>query len=403
MSFNEFNIFFKYRGLDQFDSPENVYFQERDALGYCQDIVPLEIDANGYNTIDDLCQLQDLKGFANSNGFMPDNYINVLIPFETIGFSGAGFYGNPSIVMTRSHFNKKTFIHEMGHVLYLDHPHANYIDYENPSNQYYTACEHVSRIEGEGDYNAKVAGDKIIDTNASPDFRNEDYYNLLAEGYSIEYAEEFNIKYLYLSEDCDYTGEGTDCIETPYSISLSDTKNIMAYTLQVCRETFTIGQAIRMHEIVELDPGTFESRETNLSALFEPYKGEYYIAGPLPEHYQAPLFQPGFEYKFIECSGDFSSPSDYGISFSYDINTVLLQIDNDETNYPSITHPNHSAIYINHSFGDFFDDPEKCYNNWNRKPNGGSITKFNDDIFNTNVTITPQDSTSINNQNLFEN
>jgi hypothetical protein len=46
--------------------------------------------------------------------------------------------------------------------------------------------------------------------------------------------------------------------------------------------------------------------------------------------------------------------------------------------------------------------PRKCYNNYNKTSIGGSITKFNDDVFNTNVTISAQDSTSINNQNLIQ-
>jgi len=74
-----------------------------------------------------------------------------------------------------------------------------------------------------------------------------------------------------------------------------------------------------------------------------------------------------------------------------------------KTNYENITHSNHTAIHIKHGYGDFLDQPEKCYDNYNKTPSGGSITKFNDNVFNTNVTITAQDSTSINNENLIEN
>lgn len=43
-----------------------------------------------------------------------------------------------------------------------------------------------------------------------------------------------------------------------------------------------------------------------------------------------------------------------------------------------------------------------CYNNYNRTPSGGTIIKFNDNVLNTNVTITSQDSTSINNTDLIQ-
>jgi len=60
-------------------------------------------------------------------------------------------------------------------------------------------------------------------------------------------------------------------------------------------------------------------------------------------------------------------------------------------------------VFTRNEYKDFLDKPEKCYDNWNRKPSSGLVTKFNDDVFNVNVTITAQDSTSINNQNLIEN
>ena len=89
-------------------------------------------------------------------------------------------------------------------------------------------------------------------------------------------------------------------------------------------------------------------------------------------------------------------------------NFSLLKSDFDkfiqyEQNYRSITHPNHTAIKIKQvetSLG--YTNIQKCYNNFNLSPNGGSIIKFNDAVFNTNVTITPQDSISINEQNLIQ-
>lgn len=45
---------------------------------------------------------------------------------------------------------------------------------------------------------------------------------------------------------------------------------------------------------------------------------------------------------------------------------------------------------------------QKCYDNYNRKPSLGSVTLFNDGVFNNNVTITPKDSIGINNPVLID-
>tara|TARA_B100000497_G_scaffold7898_2_gene8227 strand:+ start:56317 stop:56757 length:441 start_codon:yes stop_codon:yes gene_type:complete len=62
-------------------------------------------------------------------------------------------------------------------------------------------------------------------------------------------------------------------------------------------------------------------------------------------------------------------------------------------------HINHTAIRILQIDN---EQPRMCYNNYNRTPTGGTIIKFNDNVLNTNVTITPQDSTSINNTDLIQ-
>jgi len=77
-----------------------------------------------------------------------------------------------------------------------------------------------------------------------------------------------------------------------------------------------------------------------------------------------------------------------------------ILISKDETDYSSITHPNHRAFKILQ-----VGDPQAriCYDNNNKAASGGTIIKFNDNVLNTNVTITPQDSTSINDVNLINN
>ena len=99
----------------------------------------------------------------------------------------------------------------------------------------------------------------------------------------------------------------------------------------------------------------------------------------------------------MSCDCDCSLPLDYeDIGFSYNLQ-VSTSIHKEETNYSIITHPNHTAIDIVQ-----LNEPQpwRCYDNNNRTPTGGTIIKFNDNIFNNNVTISPQDSLNINNENL---
>ncbi len=417
IEFNQYNIFFKYRGLGQFDSPATAYLQER-VNGYCQDMIDNQgnpiIDQNGFNTINGTCQISDLRSYAKLNGYGPEENINIYIPYATQGFRAAGSSGSVIMVIKRNDLDNKAMIHEMGHVLSLSHSHKGDRDQYDPLDELeppYTTCEHVTRdpylsdsVTPNPEYNAEIAGDIITDTAAVPNFVFEHYYELLEQGYSeVDAANDYIGRKYIDSIDCVYTGQGVDCLSEPYDIYDSDAQNIMSYTRESCYDTFTIGQAIRMHEIVELWIGHYGLAD--LADLFEPYKGEYYVAGPLPNNYQEPLFQPGFKYLFVECENNptISTPQDYGFPFTYSTNTVLLSIEEDESDYNSITHPNHSAIQIKHAQGNFLDNPEKCYDNWNRKPSGGSVTKFNDNVLNTNVTITPQDSTSINNENLIQN
>lgn len=186
-------------------------------------------------------------------------------------------------------------------------------------------------------------------------------------------------------------------------IAISDAKKSLIVVLYHCADSFTIDQMIRARETIGTNPtGIFADVEAHISSLYEPYKGEYYVAGPLPP--QKPLFQPGFNYYFLECECDCVVPSDYNdISFSYTSNTVLFKGSN-ETDYSSITHPNHTAIAIKvENEPIFWPQPRKCFDNYNRSPSGGKVTRFNDNTFNSNVTITPQDSTAINNPNLINN
>ena len=123
------------------------------------------------------------------------------------------------------------------------------------------------------------------------------------------------------------------------------------------------------------------------------------IAGPLPDDFKPALFQPGFSYMFKDCCCGYPQPSDFeDTSFTVGSHAVKY-VDKTETDFETITHPNHAAFQIL-QLPSIIPPFRKCYDNWNKAAIGGSVTKFNDNIFNSNVTITAQDSTNINNPNL---
>ncbi len=204
----------------------------------------------------------------------------------------------------------------------------------------------------------------------------------------------------YDEDTCLYTGNHIDATGRPYSDYEPEITNYMSYSRE-CRDRFSAGQiAVMRAQIDHLKDhpdGILFIDNYPVSVLYEPYRGEYYLAGPATD--KPPLFQHGFDYKFVDCSQaqTYNQPSEYDdISFPY--GQAVLSYSN--TYNQDIEHINHTAIIINQ-----VDDtqPRKCYNNNNRKPKDGSVIHFLDGVPNANVTITAQDSLQINNPNLLPN
>jgi len=390
--YNEFNIFFKYYGYD------NTSFNSDDFYHLSKAEVSLVSDPN---------DLSNVFNFAAYNGYKKTNSFNVYVASGGAEFGGAAEDAPSTSLATHNAFANGTesmIAHEIGHCLNLHHTFINWTD---------SYCEHVTRDATSSHYNANSAGDKVYDTAAMPNFSTEHLMELLWDGVPFDVAIDQYRPYKYIdSITFAYNNpNGDDCEETDYDINIIDVKNYMSYSPtppEAFFEVFTIGQKIKMREAIANDENSlFSNTETTIASLYEPYKGSYPAYYPYPEPWQLPLFQPGFKYVFVECSGEYPQPAPYGEIFDYDISNTILSVENDETNYNSIAHPNHSAITIKHAnyYGDdVFPLPQKCYNNYNSPPIiGGTVVKFNDNVFNTNVTIFPQDSTSINSPTLINN
>ncbi len=372
--YNDFNIFFKYHGFGEFNS-EELY----------------DMTIGEFFTIETNPLFQEYR---------KEDSFNIYVA-QTTNFGGIASYKNTYMATSSSGILKdQIMIHEIGHCFGLAHTHNNH---RTPN-----FCEHVTRNPADPEFNAYLNGDFVADTAAIPNLVLEHYWELRDMGYTHEEALEMYEPHKYVDiTSCSYTGTGKDCqqpVGDPYEIFEDDIRNMMSYSQVECKDRISVGQAIRMRQTIDIDLNErFFEAETPVSSLYEPYRGEYYFAGPLPQNYEPPLFQPGFEYRFLECDCNCPAPLEYGnLSFSYTNNYVLF-IEDDEDDFSIITHPNHSAIQIKHPDPVFYPQPQRCYDNMNLNPNGGSITKFNDGVINANVTITPKDSLGINNQYLIDN
>lgn len=297
----------------------------------------------------------------------------------------------------------------MGHVLGLTHTFLGWTNAANPPQN----CEHVTRdtnlVCDPNDplvvcYNALDAGDRVHDTSAVPDFAGERCEEL---GYPAPYdtCPQTVPRYYYISDypDCEYDNiNGMDCQGSTYQIFTEDVRNLMAYTRSLCGQDLTLDQGARIH--YKIGQSTHYNAIKNvlgLESLYQPYKGTYSLDGRIPEY--PPTFQPGFDYEFVSCGphGEYPPPPDYYDTSFWYINGGLFYYtfskDIPREHYGNIIHKNHFAIKIAQVPNLY--PVRSCYSVTGIATEG-SVTKFEDDVFNNNVTITQKDSTQINSPNL---
>lgn len=420
INFNPAGIFFKYRGMGSFNSPPDVIYKQFnyecnscenfpfDPVDPCNNSVET-LDPDGYQLLS-RCQRSQMWNYAASVNAYKADAMNVYVPAGTTDFGGAASSLGSNKIVIHPGLVSGTFLHEIGHALNLSHTFPGWNG---------NSCEQVSRDPNDlcdpNDtsvpcFNANIRGDKVVDTAAMPEFARE--YCLLPGGPPLgECAPGGQFRFHYY-ENCEYTGTifpntRTDCKLTPYQISPADARNYMGYNDTGCSDTFTVGQGIRMKEALANLP-ILQPIKTTIQSLYEPYTGSYPAYYPHPLPWEDPLFQPGFDYTFVECDCNCTAvgPLPYeDISFTY-TNNSPLHIGKEETDFSIITHPNHTAIRIDFPFelpDDYRQSTRRCYDNyWSPPVIGGSIIKFNDGVFNANVTITTQDSTAINNPTLID-
>lgn len=357
--YNQFNIYFKYRGFEKIQSPA------------------LPNDPDGHFVLESIIQFYGLTSWAEANGYKKADAFNVYV-FGWGAFGGISpGYNVTTSGVSAAGLTLSTMTHEIGHNLNLIHTRSSSG----------IGGERVTRDINDPDYNADTHGDQVIDTAANPGYRAPDG------------------TYPFINANCEYVNDGNqvDYDGDKYEPTHQDVINVLsdAYICMDGYSPLTMGQGIRAREALEADVNQeFAPTRTTIESLYEPYAGEYFYSSTQgnPINFK-PLFQPGFNYKFVECSCDCPLPSNYNdTSFYYNPSNALLTISKYETDYSLITHPNHTAIFI-----DFVlpctangQQTRRCYDNYNHRPSWGSVTRFNDGVLNGNITVTPKDSLQIN-------
>ncbi|MEZ4875248.1 MAG: hypothetical protein R2793_07335 [Flavobacteriaceae bacterium] len=272
-AYNDFNVFFKYRGFDTLDSAPNQPEYTGSGGADCQ-VLPQQ-DPEGFSDLH-ICEFQYLLNYAKSIDKWKDNAFNIYVANSSPSFRGVTTYFKSEAYITQPNLTTPVLLHEIGHCFHLPHTFNNFDDA--------VTCEHVTRDPSLicdpshpeiPCFNALTRGDFVLDTAAAPNFKREWCY---ANGLPIDC--EGNQDYYYIN-NCAYVGASNDCQGTLYDIQPSDVQNYMAYIPDGCWNNFSIGQKIRIREAIIRDSqGNFVPTIDAVSSLYEPYAGEYYGRAP---------------------------------------------------------------------------------------------------------------------------
>jgi hypothetical protein len=304
MAFNQFNIFFKYRGsIDILDS----YFL------YCPD---------------ESQNKEDFAQYAIDNEALYPDTINIYCT----AISSSATYSHSLIKVNVSAIindnDRETLIHEMGHALHLLHTfHGTGFDSNNQVSNIPSQCadngltqmiypvlyegdcdsnppvngsENVTRDTSDPNYNADCQGDKIADTHA---IFEDVTYNCY-----WDYSDYPNIYKVFCPnpEVVDLTGEMYDYLDE------FELYNYMNYFDN--RKYFSEGQGVKMRDEILNYDYVLPQKLTTVESLYEPYlsqtiPGDVVLSttdlgnGFIETCYNIiyeEYYQPGFTYNFGE-------------------------------------------------------------------------------------------------------
>jgi hypothetical protein len=261
--------------------------------------------------------LTNIHNYAISEQLAKQDAINVYVPYRLSQGAGVGSYNNARVAIISNIVGSgnNTLPHEIGHMFNLAHTFDLGNTRPSPTN-----CERVTRNPNNPYFNAYDAGDRVLDTNAVPNFYREQAnhgayaieaanvpgftnwlqrrnvfltdtgFNDELQAAAIEQALidygfttveiqhlKFNKATSYAYQDvpnCAYAPDSRvndpnspffkNCVGTPYTVVQSDINNMLAYASTECERSFTIGQGIRMHESIEYDANNeFTQRLSN--------------------------------------------------------------------------------------------------------------------------------------------
>ncbi len=225
---------------------------------------------------------------AAIEGYKKEDSFNIYVASGGSNFGGLAEGSYELGVATHYDFfsSDGIMVHEIGHNFNLKHVHDNwYVGHLYPDTHcdYFEDCgqcpEHVTRDTTSPDYNADKTGDFVTDTPAQPNFRvewcaYEDIPNSQCDSHFYEWVEPVTFE---------YNGPGDDYLGNPYIINSGEVKNYMANSPAVPSlffRNYTDGQKVRMLEAIASNLGSLQDARTTVASLYEPYKGEYYFAGP---------------------------------------------------------------------------------------------------------------------------
>jgi hypothetical protein len=263
LAFNQFNIYFKYRGFDQINNT---------------DLLSLETS-------------QELQ--ALQNNYSTPNCINLFIVNGNVYNAVARGY-----VFDDNWFVRKwTLCHEMGHNFGLQHVYA-------VTNG---VCENATRDQFSTYFNADTAGDKIIDTHAWGNTNDIHFQNCDYIGGAIDCLG-FPIIPTVLTNQNNYLITGPPVYNYLNAESLD-------YT---CEPIFTPGQGRKMREnITGYWAASYTAQMTSVESLYEPFEsisfggstvisiedfgdGSAFVCRNLKVRNR---FQKGFDYVFPDNDG----------------------------------------------------------------------------------------------------